>query len=223
MREGAAGLSAILDVEMDLHVKLCAGLGFVGPPISSKRLQPAEMLGLYALCARRPACAEILLALKVALAPCVIGYAEIANAARHATGCSRRTTNPYSRVDRRIRPVRHNQEVAAKKRAGSPWNRLADLYVTPARESRADRNLQGSHPSGKPTFGIWDGGRSETNAVGVWPPLISSPSIARVSASLSWVPCSLASFLRFVPHGRPSGPASFVEVLAHNLCRRWAR
>jgi thiaminase/transcriptional activator TenA len=25
MREAAAGLSAILDVEMDLHVKLCAG------------------------------------------------------------------------------------------------------------------------------------------------------------------------------------------------------
>jgi hypothetical protein len=25
MREGLAGLSAILDVEMDLHVKLCAG------------------------------------------------------------------------------------------------------------------------------------------------------------------------------------------------------
>src|SRR6185295_1791596 len=27
MREAAAGLSAILDVEMDLHVKLCAGWG----------------------------------------------------------------------------------------------------------------------------------------------------------------------------------------------------
>src|SRR5712691_11457395 len=27
MREGAAGLSAILDVEMNLHVKLCAGWG----------------------------------------------------------------------------------------------------------------------------------------------------------------------------------------------------
>src|SRR6476619_5123102 len=27
MREGAAGVSAILDVEMNLHVKLCAGWG----------------------------------------------------------------------------------------------------------------------------------------------------------------------------------------------------
>ena len=36
MREAASGLSAILDVEMDLHVKLCAGWGL--SPATSSRL-----------------------------------------------------------------------------------------------------------------------------------------------------------------------------------------
>ena len=39
MREGAAGLSAILDVEMDLHVKLCAGWGL--SPDDLKHAPPA--------------------------------------------------------------------------------------------------------------------------------------------------------------------------------------
>ena len=52
MREAAAGLSAILDVEMNLHVKLCAGWG-----LSPRDLEQASSgvrdAGLYALCARR--------------------------------------------------------------------------------------------------------------------------------------------------------------------------
>jgi thiaminase (transcriptional activator TenA) len=43
MREGAGGLSAILDVEMGLHVKLCAGWGLA--PEDLERAAPAaEML-----------------------------------------------------------------------------------------------------------------------------------------------------------------------------------
>jgi thiaminase/transcriptional activator TenA len=60
MREAAAGLSAILDVEMDLHVKFCAGWG-----LSPGYVLDAGMRG-------------DLLTLRVALAPCVVGYAEIA-------------------------------------------------------------------------------------------------------------------------------------------------
>src|SRR6185436_20837250 len=39
MREGMAGLSAILDVEMNLHVKLCAGWGV--SPADLARAPPA--------------------------------------------------------------------------------------------------------------------------------------------------------------------------------------
>jgi thiaminase/transcriptional activator TenA len=72
-----------------------------------------------------------LLALKVALAPCVIGYAEIA---------TRLTSRPYAHAE--TNPYRvwiaeyagaPYQEVAAKARA--QLEGLADLYVTPAREA----------------------------------------------------------------------------------------
>ena len=43
MREAAAGLSAILDIEMNLHVKLCAGWGL--SPSDLEQTPPAvEML-----------------------------------------------------------------------------------------------------------------------------------------------------------------------------------
>jgi thiaminase (transcriptional activator TenA) len=75
--------------------------------------------------------ASDLLALKVALAPCVIGYAEIAMLlAARRDACV--ATNPY-----RLWIVEYAGppylEVAAKARAH--LNRLADLYATPAREA----------------------------------------------------------------------------------------
>ena len=72
-----------------------------------------------------------LLALKVALAPCVIGYAEIATrlASRPDAYAA---TNPY-RVWIAEYAGAPYQEVAAKARAH--LEALADLYVTPAREA----------------------------------------------------------------------------------------
>ena len=72
-----------------------------------------------------------LLALRVALAPCVVGYAEIAArlAARPDT-CA--ATNPY-RVWIDEYAGGPYQEVAAKTRAH--LDRLANLYATPAREA----------------------------------------------------------------------------------------
>jgi thiaminase (transcriptional activator TenA) len=43
MREAAAGLSAILDIEMNLHVKLCAGWG-LSPSDLEQTPPAAEML-----------------------------------------------------------------------------------------------------------------------------------------------------------------------------------
>src|ERR1700747_734281 len=76
MREAAAGLSAILDVEMNLHVKLCAGWGL--SPADLEQPPPAVEMLAYTRYVLDAGMRGDLLALKVALAPCVIGYAEIA-------------------------------------------------------------------------------------------------------------------------------------------------
>jgi thiaminase/transcriptional activator TenA len=57
MREGAAGLSAILDVEMDLHVKLCAG-GACRPATSNKPPPRPRCWPIRAMCSTL-ACAAI--------------------------------------------------------------------------------------------------------------------------------------------------------------------
>jgi thiaminase (transcriptional activator TenA) len=129
MREGAAGLSAILDVEMDLHVKLCAGWG-LSPGTLEQAPAAAEMLA-YTRYVLDAGMRGDLLALKVALAPCVIGYAEIATRlAARPEACA--ATNPYRVWIAEYAGVPY-QEVAA--RAQAHLDRLADLYATPAREA----------------------------------------------------------------------------------------
>jgi thiaminase/transcriptional activator TenA len=129
MREGAAGLSAILDVEMDLHVKICAGWGL--SPADLEQAPPAVEMLAYTRYVLDAGMRSDLLALKVALAPCVIGYAEIAVrlAALPEGGA---TTNPYRLWIAEYAGAPY-QQVAAK--AKSHLDRLADLYVTPARET----------------------------------------------------------------------------------------
>jgi thiaminase/transcriptional activator TenA len=129
MREAAAGLSAILDVEMNLHVKLCAGWGL--SPADLERAVPAAETLAYTRYVLDTGMRGDLLALKVALAPCVIGYAEIATrlaAVARAGGAA----NPY-RVWIDEYASAAYQEVAAKARAD--LDRLAERYLTPAREA----------------------------------------------------------------------------------------
>ena len=76
MREAAAGLSAILDIEMNLHVKVCASWGL--SPSDLEQTPPAVEMLAYTRYVLDAGMRGDLLALKVALAPCVIGYAEIA-------------------------------------------------------------------------------------------------------------------------------------------------
>ena len=129
MREAAAGLSAILDVEMNLHVKLCAGWGL--SPSDLEQAPPAVEMLAYTRYVLDTGMRGDLLALKVALAPCVIGYAEIATrlAARPNALAA---TNPY-RVWIAEYAGAPYQEVAAKMSAHLEG--LADLYATPAREA----------------------------------------------------------------------------------------
>ena len=129
MREAAAGLSAILDVEMDLHVKLCAGWGL--SPADLERAEPAPEMLAYTRYVLDAGMRGDLLALKTALAPCVIGYAEIAVrlSARPEADAA---TNPY-RVWIAEYAGAPYREVAAK--AQAHLEALAKRYATPAREA----------------------------------------------------------------------------------------
>src|SRR2546428_8837875 len=75
MRDAAAGLSAILDVEMNLHVKLCAGWGL--SPADLERAVPAGETPPHTPYLLHTGIPRHPLALKVAFAPGWIGYAEI--------------------------------------------------------------------------------------------------------------------------------------------------
>lgn len=129
MREAAAGLAAILDVEMNLHVKLCAGWGLSAGDL--ERAPPAPETLAYTRYVLDAGMRGDLLALKVALAPCVIGYAEIATRLAARPGACA-ATNPYSVwITEYAGPP--YQEVAAAAR--SHLDRLAVRYVTPEREA----------------------------------------------------------------------------------------
>jgi thiaminase/transcriptional activator TenA len=129
MREAAAGLAAILDVEMNLHVKLCAGWGLSASDL--EHAAPAVEMLAYTRYVLDAGIRGDLLALKVALAPCVIGYAEIATrlAARPDALAA---TNPYRDWIAEYAGAPY-QEVAAK--AQAQLEVLADRYATPAREA----------------------------------------------------------------------------------------
>jgi thiaminase/transcriptional activator TenA len=129
MREAAAGLSAILDVEMNLHVKLCAGWGL--SPTDLEHATPAAETLAYTRYVLDTGMRGDLLALKVALAPCVIGYAEIAVRLAAAAGTGAAANAYRVWIDEYAGAA--YQEVAAKARAD--LDRLAERYLTPAREA----------------------------------------------------------------------------------------
>ena len=129
MREAASALSAILDVEMNLHVTLCARWGL--SPANLEQAPPAAEMLAYSRYVLDAGMRGDLLALKVALAPCVIGYAEIATHLATRPD-ARAATNPYRDWIDEYSGSPY-QEVAAKARAH--LDRLADLYATPAREA----------------------------------------------------------------------------------------
>jgi len=129
MRESHAGLSAILDVEMNLHVKLCADWGL--SPSDLEEAAPAVEMLAYTRYVLDAGMRGDLLTLKVALAPCVIGYAEIATRLASRPNALA-ATNPYRGWIAEYAGAPY-QEVAAK--AQAHLDGLADLYATAAREA----------------------------------------------------------------------------------------
>ncbi len=136
MREGAAGLSAILDVEMGLHVKLCGAWGLSADDLERAPSEPETLA--YTRYVLDAGMRGDLLSLKVALAPCVIGYAEIAaRLARMPAGDD--PANPY-RVWIAEYAGEPYREVATAARAH--LDSLAGRYLTPAREAELVTNFK---------------------------------------------------------------------------------
>ena len=93
IRDAAAGMSAIVDTEMALHVEFCAGWGLGEAEMEA--LPEASATMAYTRYVLEKGHQGDLLDLYVALAPCVIGYGEIG--ARLASDPdTRRDGNPYA-------------------------------------------------------------------------------------------------------------------------------
>src|SRR4051794_34799343 len=98
MREAAAGLSAILDIEMNLHVKLCAGWGL--SPSDLEQTPPAVEMLAYTRYVLDTGMRGDLLA-QGGACPLHHRLRRDRNAARLATRCAR-CNKPLSRLDRRV-------------------------------------------------------------------------------------------------------------------------
>lgn len=127
MRAAHAGLKAILDVEMDLHVRLCGSWGL--SPDQLEAAPEASATLAYTRYVLETGLRGDLLDLHVALAPCVIGYAEIGTALARSPDALR-PDNPY-RVWIEEYAGGPYQEVAANARA--TLDRLAARSLTEAR------------------------------------------------------------------------------------------
>lgn len=88
IRQAAGGLSAIIDLEMDLHVNFCADWGLSEADMEALPEAPETMA--YTRYVLEKGASGDLLDLHVALAPCIIGYAEIGAALKDKVA-----GNPY--------------------------------------------------------------------------------------------------------------------------------
>jgi len=92
MRQAAATLDALLNSEMSLHLRTCAGWGLSEADLVA--LPEAEQNMAYTRFVLEKGVSGDLLDLLVALAPCVVGYGEIGGRLL-AAGQGQLETNPY--------------------------------------------------------------------------------------------------------------------------------
>ncbi len=130
MRAALGGLQAILDVEMDLHVSLCAGWGLPAEALETAAESRATMA--YTRYVLETGLRGDLLDLQVALAPCVIGYAEIGRRLA-ADPAALAPANPY-----RVWIAEYSGEAYQRvaQAARETLDRLAADSLTPARFPR---------------------------------------------------------------------------------------
>ena len=135
MRAAKAGLSAILDLEMDLHIRLCSRWG-----LSPEQLEAApehQATVAYTRFVLDCGVSGDLLDLHVALAPCIVGYAEIGARLAKELGSALETHpyhdwigeyagEPYQQVARDAR--RHLDALAARAMTEARFSELAALF-----------------------------------------------------------------------------------------------
>ncbi len=92
MRQATAGLDAIINLEMGLHIRYCAGWGIDEAALAAAEEHPHTVA--YTRYVLDAGMAGDLLDLHVALAPCMLGYGEI-GARLIADPATRRQGNPY--------------------------------------------------------------------------------------------------------------------------------
>lgn len=90
MRQAQSSLSGILDGEMDLHVSYCADWGISAPELEATPEDPA--VTAYTSYVLERGLAGDLLDLRIALAPCIVGYAYVG---RWLTTLPKVADNPY--------------------------------------------------------------------------------------------------------------------------------
>ncbi len=127
MRAAAATLNALLDVEMKLHVDYCAGWGLTEAEMATAPEEPATLA--YTRYVLETGMAGDALDLAVALAPCVIGYAEI-GAALAADPATAMDDNPYKDW---IEMYASDDYLDMAQAAADQLDRLAEARLTPAR------------------------------------------------------------------------------------------
>src|SRR6478736_1002472 len=92
MRRAQRLVAATLDVEIGLHIDYCRGWGLSEPAMASEP-EAAATIAYTRFVLDRGAAGDRL-DLEVALAPCIVGYAEIARE-RMADPATKRDGNPY--------------------------------------------------------------------------------------------------------------------------------
>ena len=147
MRQAGASLSAILDLEMGLHVKFCAGWGLDEDAMAAAPEATGTLA--YTRFVLERGMAGDLLDLHVALAPCIVGYAEIA-AELMADPATKLEGNPY----REWIEMYAGEEYRA---GGGGGDRPARQPVRPARRRspvrRSGEDLHHGEPAGSGLLG----------------------------------------------------------------------
>ena len=145
LRQAHEGLKAILDLELGLHVEYCAGWGISEAALEqTPEARPTTAYTRYVLDAGQRG---DLLDLHVALAPCVIGYAEVADWINAQSFTVRGAENPYDawigmyESDEFQAAARSEQDWIDARMAGLPAARLEQLTQIFREATRLERDF----------------------------------------------------------------------------------
>ncbi len=155
MRRAAATLDALITSEMALHVKFCAGWGLSEAEMTA--LPEAEANLAYTRFVLDTGMAGDLLDLLVALAPCVMGYAEIGAWLKADPDTDRSQSSPYRDWIDMYAGAEH-QEVAQGAIAQLDRVAARRLGPEPAASPRWAKLAKTFHSATRLEIGFWDMG-----------------------------------------------------------------